>query len=397
MITLVGKYNRAKVFADVFDSESVKQVVGILNLESIKGTKVRMMPDIHAGKGCTVGTTIHLHDKVIPNLVGVDIGCGMKLIQIKEKEADLQKLDEVIKEYIPSGFSIRQEALPESESIPYDELYCPIDKENAMKSIGTLGGGNHFVELDRDDEDNLYLVIHSGSRHMGLEVCGYYQNLAYHECNHSSKEDIQNLIKTLKEQGRHKEIEKELHKLKDTKRTNIPKDLCHLEGDSFHKYIHDMKITQEYASLNRKMMAKIIVEKMGWTAVDSFSTIHNYIDTDNMILRKGAVSAQDGERLLIPINMRDGSLICVGKGNPDWNFSAPHGAGRIMSRSQAKQQVAMEDFRETMAGIYSSSVCEETLDESPFAYKDMKDIMNNIGDTVVIKKQIKPVYNYKAH
>ena len=371
MITLQGKYNTAKIFTDVTDPESIRQVLTILNLESLKNTRIRMMPDIHAGKGCTVGTTIHLQDKVIPNLVGVDIGCGMKLIQLKEKDADLQKLDKVIKEYIPSGFSIRQEALPESKSISYDELYCPIDKENAMKSIGTLGGGNHFIELDRDDEDNLYLVIHSGSRHMGLEVCGYYQDLAYHECNHSSKEDIQNLIKTLKEQGRHKEIEKELHKLKDTKRTNIPKDLCHLEEDSFRKYIHDMKITQDYASLNRKMMAKIIVEKMGWTAVDSFSTIHNYIDTDNMILRKGAVSAQDGERLLIPINMRDGSLICIGKGNPDWNFSAPHGAGRILSRGQAKQQLSMESFRETMKDIYSTSVCEATLDEAPFAYKSI--------------------------
>ena len=397
MITLQGKYNTAKIFTDVTDPESIRQVLTILNLESLKNTRIRMMPDIHAGKGCTVGTTIHLQDKVIPNLVGVDIGCGMKLIQIKEKDADLQKLDEVIKEYIPSGFSIRQEALPESKSIPYDKLYCPIDKENAMKSIGTLGGGNHFIELDRDDEDNLYLVIHSGSRHIGLEVCGYYQDLAYHECNHSSKEDIQNLIKTLKEQGRHREIEKELHKLKDTKRTNIPKDLCHLEEDSFHKYIHDMKITQDYASLNRKMMAKIIVEKMGWTAVDSFSTIHNYIDTDNMILRKGAVSAQDGEKLLIPINMRDGSLICIGKGNPEWNFSAPHGAGRILSRSQAKQQLSMESFRETMKDIYSTSVCEATLDEAPFAYKSITDITDNITDTVDIIAQIKPVYNFKAH
>ena len=397
MLTISGKYNRAKVFTSVMDSESVKQVVGILNLESLKDTKIRMMPDIHAGKGCTVGTTIKLKDKVIPNLVGVDIGCGMLLIRIKEKDLDLKKLDHVIADHIPSGYSIHGEPLKQAKKFDFSRFRCPVNAENAKKSIGSLGGGNHFIEVNSDDEGNHYLVIHSGSRHLGLEICKYYQDLAYHNCNHSSKEEVQALITKLKAEGRHREIEKEIHKLKDVKRTDIPKDLCHLEGKDFSDYIHDMKIAQEYALLNRQAIADIIMEKMGWHIEDSFSTIHNYIDTDHMILRKGAVSAREGERLLIPINMRDGSLICIGKGNSNWNCSAPHGAGRLMSRNEAKATLSMEEFRETMNGIYTTSVCQETLDEAPAAYKSLSDIVDNIGETVEIVKQIKPIYNFKAH
>ncbi len=397
MIELKGKYNSAKIFTDVVDQESISQVMGILNLESLKDTQIRMMPDIHAGKGCTVGTTITLKDKVIPNLTGVDIGCGMFLIKIKEKVIDLEKLDKVINEKVPSGFSIHDEPLPEAEAFDFSAFRCPVNVENARKSLGSLGGGNHFCELNKDEEENLYLVIHSGSRHLGLEVCSYYQDLAYQDCNGSSKDEIDSLIKRLKKEGRQKEIEKELLRLKNVKRTPIPKDLCHLSGQPFVDYLKDMKLAQEYAVLNRKLMAGIIIREMGWTVEDSFTTIHNYIDTEAMILRKGSVSAKKGERLLIPINMRDGSLICIGKGNPDWNYSAPHGAGRLMSRSQAKQMVNLKDFQETMKGIYSTSVCESTLDESPFAYKSLTDITDNITDTVDIIKRIIPIYNYKAH
>lgn len=397
MLTLQGKFNRAKIFTSVFDSESVKQVVGILNLQSLEGTKIRMMPDIHAGKGCTIGTTIKIKDKIIPSLVGVDIGCGMLTIKIKEKEINFPKLDQVISEFVPSGFSIHNEALSVARNFDFSQYRCPIDQLNAEKSIGTLGGGNHFLEIDKDNEDNLYLVIHTGSRHLGLEVCDYYQNLAYRECNRPSNEDVKKLIEQLKKEGRQKEIEKELQKLKNVKKTSIPKDLCHLEGPSFDDYIHDMKLTQEYAMLNRRTIADQILAHMSLTEESSFTTVHNYIDTDKMILRKGSVSADKDEQLLIPINMRDGSLICIGKGNPDWNYSAPHGAGRILSRSQAKSSVDMEEYRQSMQGIYSTSVCSSTLDESPFAYKSLSDITDNIGPTAEIIKQIKPVYNFKAH
>lgn len=399
MLELKGKYNTAKVFTDVVDQESISQVVQILNLESLKDTKIRMMPDIHAGKGCTVGTTISLHDKVIPNLVGVDIGCGMYVCKLKEKEIDLPKLDQVIYEKVPFGFSVNEIPHPDADLIPYKNLRCyhSIDEDNARKSIGSLGGGNHFVECNRDDDGNLYIVIHSGSRHLGLEVCKYYQNLAYQKCNRSSEKDVKNLITRLKEEGRQQEIEKELKKLKNVKTTNIPKDLCHLSGEDFENYIHDMKIVQEYANINRKVMANVIINAMGLTVDASFTTIHNYIDTEAMILRKGSVSAKKGEMLLIPINMRDGSLICIGKGNPDWNYSAPHGAGRLMSRSKAKENINMDDFKKSMEGIYSTSVCESTLDESAFAYKSLEDIVGDINETVKIVKQIKPIYNFKAH
>lgn len=397
MLTLKGKYNTAKIFTDIVDSESIAQVLTMLHLESLKDSVIRMMPDIHAGAGCTIGTTLTLQNTVIPSMVGVDIGCGMLTAKLKEKNIDFEKLDKVINQYIPSGHNVRDIPLPEAETFDFTKYRCPINEDNARKSIGSLGGGNHFLEIDKDSEGNLYLIIHSGSRHLGLEVCKYYQNTAYHECNHSSKEEIDALIKNLKAQGRHKEIEKEIHKLKDVKRTPIPKDLCHLSNQSFNDYIHDMELTQSFASLNRQMMLQEICKHMDLHIAESFSTIHNYIDTENMILRKGSVSAKEGEILLIPINMRDGSLICRGKGNPDWNYSAPHGAGRLMSRHQASVNISIEDFKTSMKGIWTSSVCESTIDESPFAYKSLTDITDNIKDTVTILEQITPVYNFKAH
>lgn len=397
MLSLQGKYNSATIFTDIIDNESISQVMTMLNLESLKDAKIRMMPDIHAGAGCTIGTTLTLHNTVIPAMVGVDIGCGMLLARIKEQTIDFAKLDAVIQTHIPSGHQIHETALPIAKTFDFSGFLCPIQKENAEKSIGSLGGGNHFIEVNQDDENNLYIVVHSGSRHLGLEICKHYQDVAYHQCNHSSREEVDALIAELKAQNRHREIEKEIHKRKNVKRTSIPKDLCHLSGQAFQNYMHDMKMAQKYAMLNRQAILDQIIHHMNLTVCDSFSTIHNYIDTDRHILRKGAVSAQQGEQLLIPINMKDGSLICVGKGNPDWNCSAPHGAGRLMSRSRASASISMDDFTESMAGIYTTSVCESTLDESPFAYKPITSITDNITDTVDIVKQIKPVYNFKAH
>ena len=356
------------------------------------------MPDIHAGAGCTVGTTMTITDKVVPNLVGVDIGCGMETVHLREQHLELQKLDKLIRAKIPSGFSIREKAHRYFDEIDLTELYCyrQINPLRAEKSLGTLGGGNHFIEVDRDDEGGLYLVIHSGSRHLGLEVAAWYQNEAYQRLNKSSKSDEAALIAKLKSEGRDKEIQKAIRKLKNTKQTSIPKPLAYAEGELFEQYIHDMRIIQRFAVLNRRAIADDILKGMGLHAQDSFTTIHNYIDTDAMVLRKGAVSAKAGERLLIPINMRDGSLICIGRGNEDWNCSAPHGAGRLMSRSQAKQRFTVSEFKHQMDGIYTTSVGKATLDECPMAYKRMEDIVSNIGETVRIERIIRPVYNFKA-
>lgn len=398
MLEINGKYNYAKIFTDVVDEASIAQVIQLCNQEFASGSCIRMMPDIHAGAGCTVGTTMTITDKVVPNLVGVDIGCGMETICLKEKHIELQKLDKVIQAKIPSGFRIREKAHSYLQQIELSELYCykKINPLRAEKSLGTLGGGNHFIEVDRDDEGNLYLVIHSGSRHLGLEVASYYQNEAYKRLNGSSKVDEEKLIQKLRQEGREKEIQKAVKALKNTKQTSIPKPFAYAEGELFHQYIHDMKIIQRFAALNRQAMARDILKEMGLHEEYSFTTIHNYIDTENRILRKGAVSAQKGEQLLIPINMRDGSLICIGKGNADWNFSAPHGAGRLMSRSQAKQSFTVSEFKQQMDGIYTSSVGKSTLDECPMAYKNMEDIINNIGETVEIQRIIRPIYNFKA-
>ena len=398
MIELKGKYNEAKIFTDVVDEASIAQVLLLLNQDFAADSKIRLMPDIHAGAGCTIGTTMTITDKIVPNLVGVDIGCGMETIKIKEKHVELQKLDKLIYEKIPSGFNVREKTHRYFGKINLEELYCykHIDVKRAEKSLGTLGGGNHFIEANKDDEGNIYVVVHSGSRHLGLEVANYYQEEGYKSLNGSAQKDIDALIADLKSQGREREIQKSITALKNTKRTAIPKQLAYVSGDLFEQYIHDMKIVQSYAELNRQAMMDEMVKGMKFHVVEQFTTIHNYIDTDAMILRKGAISAKKNEKILIPINMRDGSLICIGKGNDDWNQSAPHGAGRLMSRSAAKQSFTVSEFKNQMSGIYTTSVNRDTLDECPMAYKGMDDIVNNIGDTAEIDRVIKPIYNFKA-
>lgn len=398
MIELKGKYNKAKIFTDVVDEAAISQVLLLLNQEFVSGSKIRLMPDIHAGAGCTIGTTMTITDKIVPNLVGVDIGCGMETIRIKEKQIELQKLDKLIYDKIPSGFRVREKTHRYFEEINLKDLYCykDINPERAEKSLGTLGGGNHFIEANKDDEGNLYLVVHSGSRHLGLEVAGYYQEQGYQILNGSAQKDIDILVADLKARGREREIQKSVRELKNTKKTNIPKQLAYVSGELFMQYMHDMKIVQRYAELNRQAMMDEIVKGMKLHVIEQFTTVHNYIDTDAMILRKGAVAARKGEKLLIPINMRDGSLICVGKGNDDWNQSAPHGAGRLMSRAAAKESFTVSEFKNQMSGIYTTSVNKDTLDECPMAYKGMDDIVNNIGNTAEVMQIIKPIYNFKA-
>ena len=393
MIEVSGKYNSAKIFTDVVDQASIAQVILLCSQEFAQGSRIRMMPDIHAGAGCTVGTTMTIRDKVVPNLVGVDIGCGMETVRLRERHLELQQLDKYIRQRIPSGFSIRY-----MEKVDLSALRCykSVDPLRAEKSLGTLGGGNHFIEVDRDEDGDLYLVIHSGSRHLGLEVANFYQNEAYQRLNGSSRADAEALVAQLKAEGRDKEIQKALKALKGTKRTSGPKPRAYAQGEHFDDYIHDMAIVQQFAALSRQAMVDELLRGLKLHAQDSFTTIHNYIDMEAMVLRKGAVSAKEGERLLIPINMRDGSLICVGKGNPDWNCSAPHGAGRLMSRADAKHSFTVSQFKKEMDGIYTTSVGKSTLDECPMAYKTMSDIVDNIGETARIEKIIRPVYNFKA-
>ena len=398
MLEVNGKFNQAKIFTDVVDQASIAQVIELCNQEFTAGSRIRLMPDIHAGAGCTIGTTMTITNKVVPNLVGVDIGCGMETTRIREDHLELQKLDKLIYEKIPSGFDIRTKAHRYLDQIDLEELCCArhVDILRAEKSIGTLGGGNHFIEVDRDDDGHLYVVIHSGSRHLGVEVAKYYQEEGYKALNRADDGEIQQLITELKAAGRQKDIQKELKRLKNLKRTTVPRQLAYVEGMLFEQYIHDMKLVQRFAELNRQAMMDEIVKGMKLHVEEQFTTIHNYIDTDAMILRKGAVSARAGETLLIPINMRDGSLLCVGKGNEDWNCSAPHGAGRLMSRAEAKQSFTVSEFKKQMAEVYTTSVSKATLDECPMAYKGMEDILNNIEPTAEVTKIIKPIYNFKA-
>lgn len=357
MKDILGKYNTAKIFTDLVDEKSIEQVKTLLDQEFVAGSKIRMMPDIHAGAGCTIGTTMTVGDKICPNLVGVDIGCGMLTVKLSSLcDMDLEKLDGVIRKYIPSGFNIRHDPHALYMNTRVDELLCydSIDVNRAKRSIGTLGGGNHFIEIDRDDAGCYYLVIHTGSRHLGLEVAEYYQNWGYETMKQEYKNRRAEIVDRLKKEGREREIPTFLSEMK----FDTPEDLCPIRGKLFDSYIHDMEIVQAYAKWNRLAIAYEIVFKMGWNELFSFETVHNYIDTDDMILRKGAVSAKEEEILLIPMNMRDGSLICRGKGNPDWNYSAPHSAGRLYGR--------------------------------------MESIVENIGDTVDILKVLKPIYNFKA-
>ena len=402
MIELKGKYNSAKVFTDLVDEASKQQIQSLLDQEFAEGLRIRMMPDVHAGAGCTVGTTMTIRDKVVPNLVGVDIGCGMEAVRLKERHVELQKLDKVIHEAVPSGFEKRKTTHKYADRIDLSRLRCAksIRIDNALLSLGTLGGGNHFIEADKNEEGSIYLVIHSGSRHLGLEVASFYQQEAYRQLTKSDKRYLQEqrdaIVAEYRAQGRERELEAALKGIVTGVETDVPRQFAYCSGYLFDDYMHDMKLVQDFATLNRQAMMDEILRGMKLHAEDQFTSVHNYIDTDAMILRKGATSAQAGERLIIPINMRDGSLICTGRGNPDWNCSAPHGAGRLMSRSEARSSFTVSQMKKEMKGIYTTSVSQGTLDEAPMAYKPMASIVDNISGTVEIREVIVPIYNFKA-
>ncbi|MEA4888458.1 MAG: RtcB family protein [Clostridiaceae bacterium] len=364
MQIITGRYNSAKVFTDNLDPKAVDQIEHLLDQPFTSGSRIRIMPDAHVGAGCTIGTTMTVQDKVVPNMVGVDIGCGMETAVLADSRLDPGRLDKLIHAAIPSGFDIRDRAHAYNAEIDLERLRCreAVHMKRAVLSIGTLGGGNHFIEVDRDDQDRLYLVVHSGSRNLGKQTAEYYQHEA---------------AARLSGQG-------------------IEKSLAYCEGALFRDYLHDMSIIQRYADLNRKAIMQELLSGMKLSVTDRWTTIHNYIDLDTMILRKGAISARAGERILIPINMRDGSLICLGKGNPDWNQSAPHGAGRLMSRTQARQIISLSEYKKSMEGIYSSTVNADTVDEAAFAYKPLEEILGNIADTAEVIRRILPVYNFKA-
>ena len=394
-----------KIFTDSIEPEALNQIYTLIKQPAFADCKVRIMPDVHAGKGCVIGFTADLGDKVIPDIVGVDIGCGMLCCEIGKIDIDYAKLDSVIREHIPAGRAVRDEEInfPQLE-----DLHCKDQLRNIewLKcSLGTLGGGNHFCEVDEDSDGMKYLVIHTGSRNLGKQVAEIYQQMAIDDMQGMNKlaEESKKLIAEYKAAGRQKDIQRGLTELKrkwQPDKLNIPKELCYLTGEHREMYLHDMKICQEFARVNRRAIQDIIFYYMGWTFsrsfMERFQTIHNYIDHDTNIVRKGAISAKAGEKVLIPINMRDGCIIGVGKGNDDWNCSAPHGAGRIMSRSKAKENVSLEEYQESMKGIYTTSVSQSTIDESPMVYKPMDEILEHIKDTVDIVKIIKPVYNFKA-
>lgn len=386
---------RVKIFAKTCEEQARKQISRMANCEAYKNRMIRIMPDVHAGKGCTIGTCISIHDKVVPNTVGVDIGCGMLVVYLGKIDIDLDKLDRTINEKIPCGFNVNNDMGIKGRAW-FERTRLSIAKSEERdyigRSIGTLGGGNHFIEVDKDDDDNKYLVIHSGSRNFGVKVCEKWQDIAIKEEKHK-KDQRNELIARLKAEHKEKLIQQELRKLP---KLTFDEDLAYVSDLLFDGYICDMKMAQEYAWDNRLEIAIVICRNMDWQPVDMFTSVHNYIDTKKMIVRKGACSAEEGERLIIPTNMRDGSLICVGKGNPDWLFSAPHGAGRLMSRKQAFDTLDLEEYRSEMRGIYSPSVCEETIDESPMVYKPMQEIIDCIEPTVEVKKIIKPIYNFKA-
>lgn len=381
-----------KIFAETFENEAYEQIKKLANYPAYENSVIRIMPDSHAGKGCTVGTTMTITDKVTPNLVGVDIGCGMLTIELADQYIDCKKLDAVIRGLIPNGVNVHNTQMADFD---FSNLICAskVDLSRAHLSLGSLGGGNHFIEVGHSEKTNRnYLVIHSGSRKLGVDVCKHYQGLAVKTESNRAIE-IRNTIARLRAEGREQEIQ---NAIKNIHTPNKDKELAHLSGNSCRDYLNDMAIVQKFAALNRATIADIIIKAMGLTEISRFETIHNYIDFSRMILRKGAVSAEAGERLLIPINMRDGSLICVGKGNPDWNYSAPHGAGRLMSRSKAKELLSMDEYKASMIGIYTTSVNEATIDEAPQAYKPMNEIIRAIADTVEIEDIIKPIYNFKA-
>lgn len=400
MLEIKGKVNTAICYAKVIEEDAIEQIRTMCDYELTKDSKIRIMPDVHAGAGCTIGTTMTVIDKACPNVVGVDIGCGMYTVKLKEKELDFEKIDEVC-HYIPSGKNVWE---GREERFDLEQLRCRRNLNNTKRlerSLGTLGGGNHFIEIDQASDGTYYLVIHSGSRNLGKQVAEYYQQLAVDL--HMGKEKYfakrDEIIKTYKAAGRGKEIQhtlKELKKSYKTKVLSVPEDLCWLYGRFLEDYLHDVEICQAFARRNRERMAEIILEKTGMSTEESFHTIHNYIDTEEMILRKGAIAARKGEKVLIPANMRDGSILAIGKGNKEWNDSAPHGAGRLMSRTRAKEQLDMETYKEVMKEVYTTSVNEQTLDEAPMAYKSLEDIIDVVSESVDVVEVMKPVFNFKA-
>ena len=399
-LEIKGKVNTAICYAKVVEDEAIEQIRRMCDYVITEDSKIRIMPDVHAGKGCTIGTTMTIVDKAVPNVVGVDIGCGMYTVSLGKTDIDFEKVDEAA-HYIPSGMNVwegRQERFDLTELRCYRELK---DSKRLERSLGTLGGGNHFIEIDEAADGTKYLIIHSGSRNLGKQVAEIYQKLAINLSrgygDYLEKRD--EIIRTYKEQGRKNEIQealKQLHWQVYESPTNIPEDLCYLDGKYLEDYLHDVEICQVFARRSREKMAEIILERTGMTAGEAFHTIHNYIDTEEMILRKGAIAAHNGEKVLIPINMRDGSVLAIGKGNPEWNYSAPHGAGRIMSRTKAFRELTMEEYKKTMEGVYTTSVNENTLDEAPMAYKSLEDIIDVIRESVDVIDVMKPIYNFKA-
>lgn len=400
MLEIKGKVNTAICYAKVIEDEAIDQIRRMCDYPMTAGSRIRIMPDVHAGKGCTIGTTMTITDKAVPNVVGVDIGCGMYTINLGKTDIDFEKLDEAC-HYIPSGMNVWE---GRQERFDLTELRCYRSLKNTRRlerSLGSLGGGNHFIEVDKAQDGTKYLIIHSGSRNLGKQVAELYQKLAvdldrgYGE--YFEKRD--EIIRTYKEQGRRKEIQatlKELHFEVYEGQPSMPADLCYLSGKYLEDYLHDVEICQRFARRSREKMAEIILERTGMTGGEAFHTIHNYIDTEEMILRKGAIAAHAGEKVLIPINMRDGSVLAVGKGNPEWNYSAPHGAGRIMSRTKAKNELDLDEYRKAMAGVYTTSVNEYTLDEAPMAYKSLEDIIDVIRESVDVVDVMQPIYNFKA-
>ena len=398
MLEIKGKINTAICYASVIEEEAIEQIRRMCDYEFTAGSRIRIMPDVHAGKGCTIGTTMTITDKAVPNIVGVDIGCGMYTVSLGRTDINFERLDEAAL-FIPSGMNVWE---GRQEHFDLEQLRCYRDLKDTKRlerSLGTLGGGNHFIEIDESADGEKYLVIHSGSRNLGKQVAELYQKLAV-ELSKGKEEYFKKrdeMIRTLKEQGRKKEIQAALKQINwERKESLIPEDLCFLYGSYLEDYLHDVEVCQRFARRNREKMAEILLERAGIAAGEAFHTIHNYIDTEEMILRKGAIAAHAGEKILIPINMRDGSVLAVGKGNAEWNYSAPHGAGRIMSRKAAKDKLSLEEYRETMKGIYTTSVNEATLDEAPMAYKSLDDIIDVIRDSVDIIDVMKPVYNFKA-
>ncbi|MGN7478827.1 RtcB family protein [Solibacillus silvestris] len=395
MIEINGKYTNAKIYTNTPQETAMRQIEELVNQSFMEGTKVRIMPDYHAGKGCVIGTTIQLNNRAVPNLVGVDVGCGVLVSEIGTGTIDFNELDRAIRRFVPSGNAIHEEAPKMRQADLFNNenfIAHGLQNDYTNRSLGTLGGGNHFIELAIDDEGVHYLLIHTGSRYVGAKVANWHQKRAFESMQ---REDLAEKIEMLKEAGHHQEIQPMIQAYKQ-ENPKVPKDLAYLEGDLFNDYISDMKLAQRFAHENRQHIAQTIAGQMKWEYTTQFDSVHNYIDTDAMILRKGAVRASKDEKLVIPMNMRDGSLICIGKGNTDWNESAPHGAGRIYSRTAAMKNLSMDDFKETMQGIWTTSVSEETLDEAPMAYKPMQEIIGQIGETVTIQKHITPVYNFKA-